>query len=129
MSHSNDRILLSQEEDFRRNFPQGGLGRDQFVLREIKSSKPRKEGGMLEHFFFFFGGNHAVPYGVPRPGIISELQLQPVPHLQQHWTLHLVCATRGQTCIPMLPKYRRSCGATLETRRTSLFSLQEGPVV
>lgn len=36
---------------------------------------------MFVYFFPFFG--HLAAYGVPRPGIGSELMLQPMPQLQQ----------------------------------------------
>ena len=49
-----------------------------------------REYGNLKISFFlsFFSFGRPVAYGVPRPGIRSEPQLQPKPQLQQHWTLN-----------------------------------------
>ena len=46
--------------------------------------------------FFFFGRSEA--YGVPRPGIRSKLQLQPVLQLWQHWILNPLHWARDRTC-------------------------------
>ena len=41
-------------------------------------------------------------YGVPRPGIRSQLQLQPPLQLWQCWILNLLCLGRDLTCVPVL---------------------------
>ena len=62
-------------------------------------------------FFFlpFFG-----LWGVPRPGIRSELQLQSIPQLRQCWILNPLYQARYRTCIPVLQRCYWSHYATLE---------------
>ena len=47
--------------------------------------------------FFFFGQPRA--YGVPRPGIRSQLYSQPKLQLRQCWILNPLCQAGDQTCI------------------------------
>ena len=54
--------------------------------------------------FFFFGCPEV--YGVPRPGIRSELQLW------QCWILNPLCWAGDQTWVPVLPRHCQSCRAT-----------------
>ena len=52
----------------------------------------------------------ASAYGVPQPGIRSELHLQPKPQLQQHRILSPLCMAGDQTCVPVLhSRCRQSC--------------------
>ena len=78
-------------------------------------------------FFFLFG--HPAAYGVPRPGIRSELQLQPKPQLWQHRILNPLYWARDRTCLPALPKHCQSHWATEGTLRvlfTSFFFFFKG---
>ena len=59
-------------------------------------------------FLFFFFFCLPVAYGIPRPGIRSELQLQPMPQLQQcqilnllHWESNLCPCCYRDTSIPL----------------------------
>ena len=47
--------------------------------------------GRLPRFFFFLYQMHLQHTEVPRPGIKSELQLQPYPQLPQCWFLNPLC--------------------------------------
>ena len=44
-------------------------------------------------------------YGVPRPGIRSELHLQPMLQLQQHRILNLLCRPRDGNFVLALPQW------------------------
>ena len=62
----------------------------------------------LFFFFFFFFFGHSVAYGVPGPGIGSELQLLPKSQLQQCQILNPLCQAGDRTYIPALPRYCQS---------------------
>ena len=49
---------------------------------------------------------------VAKPGIRSELQLQPRLKLWQHWILNPLCRAWGQTFVPALPRCRQPHCAT-----------------
>ena len=76
-------------------YPQSEARDGTFVLRDtVRVLNPLSHSGnsltgfSFEIFFspfFLFGCPGA--YGVPGPGIKSELKLQPVPQLQQCWIL------------------------------------------
>ena len=66
------------------------IGRD--VNQELNS--------LILAFFFFF--HCPAVYGVPGPGIRSELQLQPMLQLQQHLILNPLCWATDGTCILVL---------------------------
>ena len=74
---------------------------------------------LREHFFFFFG--HPATYGVPRPGIRSELQLQPKLQQLQRQILNPLCQTEDQTCVPVFPRCHKCPCITMRT--PSLFHL------
>ena len=52
----------------------------------------------ISFFLFFFIGHPAV-YGVPRPGIKSKLELQPMPQLWQCQPLNPLCQAGGGTRV------------------------------
>ena len=64
-------------------------------------------------FFCFVLFCHPTAYRVPRPGIRSEPQLQPMPQLRHHWILNPLCWTGGlNLCsraleMPLIPLYHR----------------------
>lgn len=62
-------------------------------------------------FFFFFG--HPEAFGVSRPGIISELQLQPELQLWQYQVLNPLCQAGERTCSPVLPRCCWFCCTTI----------------
>ena len=57
---------------------------------------------------------------VPGPGIESELELRPMPQLQQCWILNPLCQARDQTCITVLP--RRHCATATPPHLSFFFS-------
>ena len=63
------------------------------------------------YFSFYFSGCPKA-YGVSRPGIRSELQLQPKPQLRRCQILNPLCQAGDQTCVPGLPRYFPSCCTT-----------------
>ena len=71
-------------------------------------------------FFFsppFFG--YPLVYGVPRPGIRSEMQLRSKPQLLQCWILNPLWRAGDQTCIPALPSHCcKSCCTTIGTHKS-----------
>ena len=73
--------------------------------------------------FFFFHFGHPRAYGVPRPGIWSKLQVQPMPQLQQCWILNPLCHTRDQTCIPVVQRCFTTAGTPLLNIFKSPFSI------
>ena len=58
----------------------------------ILSSAPTFLSFSIFFFFFFFG--HSSAYGVPGPGIRSELQSRPNLQLWQHWILKHCAGTK-----------------------------------
>ena len=71
-----------------------------------KSTKQKYENKLdwLKYYngFFFFSPcfGHPTACVVPGPEIRSELQLQPMPQLWQHWILNPLCRAMDQTCTP-----------------------------
>ena len=55
-------------------------------------------------FFFFFIFGYHTAYGVPRPAIRSEVQLQPKPQLQQCEILNPLCWAGDWTWVLELPR-------------------------
>ena len=78
----------------------------------------------LSSFFFFFFflfscfGRPAA-YGAPRPGIRSELQLQPMLHLWQHQILNALCHARME---PACQYSRDTIDLVCATAETPQFS-------
>ena len=58
-----------------------------------------------DSFFFLPFSGHPVAYGVPRPGIRSEVQLHPRSHLQQCQILNPLYQAGGWICVPMLRRH------------------------
>ena len=54
--------------------------------------------------FFFSIYGCCFAYGVPRPGIRTEMQLQPKPQLQLRQILNPQCQTGHRTRVPVLPE-------------------------
>ena len=52
-------------------------------------------------FFFFFFFSRPTPYGVPRPGIKSKLELQPTLQLWQQQILNPLHRVGDQTLVPV----------------------------
>ena len=73
--------------------------------------------------FFFFGCPMA--YGVPRPKIRFEAQLQPMPHLWHLRILNPQCWAGDQTCIPVLQRYHQSHCATVGAPSPQHLSVSE----
>ena len=71
------------------------------------------------YFILFFC--HPTAYGVPGPGIRSELQLQPKLQLRQCPIRNPVCWARDRICIPALPRHCRSCCTTAGTPQLDLL--------
>ena len=67
----------------------------------------------VKTFFFFFGRPKV--YGVPRLGIRSKPKLWPKPQMQQCQILNPLIRSGDQTCIPVLPRCRRSRCTTAGT--------------
>ena len=68
---------------------------------------------LFSFFFFFFFFGCVTAYGIPRPGIRSELQLQPVPQLWQCQILNPLCWTGDRTCVPTLQRHLWFCCTTV----------------
>ena len=73
------------------------------------------------YFFFFSFFGRPTAYGVPRPGIRFEPQLQTKPQPWQRQILNPLCRAGDQTCIPALPRRHRSCCTTAGTPVSSYF--------
>ena len=71
----------------------------------------------LQTFTFFFFSFLGCPmaYGVPGPGMRSELQLQPKPELWPCRILNPLCRAGDWTCVPGLPGHHQSCCTTAGT--------------
>ena len=70
-----------------------------------------KLGVQLFFFFFFFFFGHPAAYGIPRPGIKSELEVQPTPQLRH-------CTRLGSEAMSLpLQRYSRCNCATVGTPR------------
>ena len=85
---------------------------DARILRECRNAQ-----GFFSFFllFSFFSFGCPMAYGVPRPGIRSELQLRPRLQLWPCWILNPLCRAMDQTCVPALPRSLQSCCATAGT--------------
>ena len=66
------------------------------------------------HFFSSSSG-HIATHGVPRQGIRSELQMQPMLQLWQCWVLNPLCWTGGGNRFPLL---QRHCWSRFTTAGT-----------
>ena len=76
------------------------------------------------YFFPLFLG-HLKTYGVPGPGIRSELQLRPKLQLQQCRILNPLCWAGDWTCVPVLPRWCQSCCATTRAPTWSIFVMNK----
>ena len=65
--------------------------------------------------FRLFIFSHPTAYGTPGPGIRSEAQSRPKPHLWQCRFPNPLLQAGDWTCVPVLPRCRWSCGATAGT--------------
>ena len=83
-----------------------------WIIAGFITAEPRWELPIFSFVFFILGYLEA--YGVPKPGIKSELQLQPKPQLQQCQIPNPLCWAGDGTCIPVLLRYHQSQYTTVE---------------
>ena len=69
-------------------------------MESQKSRVPLEDMSQNQHFFFppFFG--HPKAYGVPRPGIRSQPELQPTSQVWERWILNPLAWAGDGTCVP-----------------------------
>ena len=94
-------------------------------------TRPKWTQGMQrDHscFFFFFFFDHPAVYGIPRPGMRSEPQLQPTPKLQQCWIFNPLSPAGNQTCIPVFQRYCQSRCTTAGVALLSFLHIAKPPV-